>query len=79
MTVRLVGDVIRLEGACPVEEAEALLALVQERPDRPVDLSGCRHLHGAVLQVLLAFRPRVQGQSEDPFLRDWILPALQRT
>jgi len=79
MTVRLVDEVIHLEGTCLVEEAEALLALVQAGPDRPVDLASCRHLHGAVLQVLLAFRPRIQGHSEDPFIRDWIIAALQQT
>jgi hypothetical protein len=76
MTVRLVNDVIHLEGTCQVEEAEALLVLVQAGAQRSVDLTECRQLHGAVLQVLLAFRPPIRGQCKDPFIRDRILPSL---
>lgn len=74
MTVRLDGDVIRLEGDCHVEQAEALVQLLQEHHGRPVDLAACRHLHGAVLQVLLAFDVTLRGAPEDPFLRDQVLP-----
>jgi len=74
MTVRLVGETIVLEGDCYVEEAEALTVLLQTA-DR-VDLTGCRMLHGAVLQVLLAFAPAISGEPGDPFLKDLVAPAL---
>ena len=78
MTVRLDGETIRLEGACRVEEAEALTALVQDHPAAAVDLSGCTELHGALLQVLLAQRVRTLGESADPFLARWLSPILSR-
>lgn len=77
MSVRLDGDVIRLEGDCHVEDAEALLRLVQEGAG-PASLAGCTHLHGALLQVLLAFRTRITEWPNDAFLRDHVAPGLGR-
>lgn len=77
MSVRLEGKVVRLEGSCRVEDAEPLLALLQADGERVVDLTEAEHLHAAVLQVLLALQPAMQGDVEDPFLRAWIIPALQ--
>ncbi|WP_201833884.1 hypothetical protein [Microvirga zambiensis] len=76
MSVRLDGNVIILEGACRVEDAEPLLGWLQADRDRMVDLSNAEHLHAAVLQVLMALRPAVSGPAKDPFFRDWISPAL---
>ncbi len=76
MSVRLAGDVIFLEGPCRVEDAEPLLGWLQADRGRTVDLAGAEHLHAAVLQVLMALRPMIQGSAEDIFLRDWITPAL---
>jgi hypothetical protein len=79
MTVRLDGDIIRLEDDCHVEQAESLVVLAQEDPARRVDLSQCRHLHGAVAQVLIAFALPVVGAPADAFLREHLLPSLART
>jgi hypothetical protein len=76
MTVRTEGLLIRLEGWCAVEEAEILAAKLEGEETRTVDLSGCRHLHGAVLQTLLAFVPKIEGVPEDPLLRRLLAPIL---
>lgn len=76
MSVRLDGAVIRLEGECHVEDAEALAVLLDGHPDRSVDAAACRHLHGAVAQALLYYRPTVTGAPDDGFLREWVLPNL---
>ncbi|RAK57547.1 hypothetical protein [Phenylobacterium deserti] len=76
MTVRLDGEIVRLEGPCRVEEAETLVALLQAG-ERGVDLSRCQSVHGAVVQVLVAFAPRLVGEPDDQFLRDLLLPALR--
>lgn len=76
MTARLDGDLIRLEGACHVEEAEVLAGLLAAGP-RSVDLTACQTLHAAVAQVLLAYRPPLQGQPADPFLSGFLVPALE--
>jgi hypothetical protein len=65
-----------MEGACRVEDAEPLLGWLQADMGRVVDLTGAEHLHAAVLQVLIALRPALRGAAKDPFLRDWITPAL---
>jgi hypothetical protein len=72
MTVALNNDgVIILTGQCPVEDAETLLEHLQARRDGPVDWSGCTALHTAVLQVLMAARPRLLGEVGDEFVRTW--------
>jgi hypothetical protein len=76
MSVRLDRGVIALEGECHVEDAEHLAALLEAEADPLVDLAQCRHLHGALLQVLLWYRPRVTGAPADPFLRAWVVPIL---
>jgi hypothetical protein len=58
---------IVLEGSCPVEDAEPLLRMLQQTPDAALDWTGCRHLHTAVLQIILAARPRRTGPCGDPF------------
>ena len=79
MTLSLEDDRIRLSGACTVDDAEPLLRLLQDHPDRRVDLGACEHLHGAVLQVLLAVAPPITGVSPDVFTRELIVPALAET
>lgn len=76
MSVRLDGTTIRLEGPCRVEDAEPLLGWLQADRQRVVDLTEAQHLHAAVVQVLMALRPAIRGIPKDPFLRDWIHPAL---
>lgn len=76
MSVRPDGDLIRLEGACPVEEAETLAALLLARSDLVVDWSACTSLHTAVVQVLLRLRPPLRGTCADPFAARWLAPLL---
>ena len=68
MTVQNTGDGILLAGRCGVEDAEALLLALQDRPDAIVDVAGVQKLHLAVAQVLLALRPTLSGLPESPFL-----------
>ena len=77
MTIEDRKTVARLEGTCTVEEAEALLAWLQENPQGKVNLKGCEHLHAAVLQVLMAARPQLSGEPEDPFLARRVVPAIR--
>ncbi|CAN7619032.1 hypothetical protein LJR164_004598 [Phenylobacterium sp. LjRoot164] len=77
MSVRLDEDVIRLEGDCPVDDAEPLAALLDASPGRPVDVTGCGRLHSAVAQALLHLGPVLQGEAAHPFTRDHLIPALR--
>ena len=77
MGVSVGGDGrIRLRGSCPIEDAEALLRCFSDDPRAVVDWSGCEHAHSAVIQVLLAIRPRVVGRPGDPFLTDFVAASL---
>ncbi len=78
MSVLHEGGMLRLLGNCPVEDAEALMAGLRAAPDCPVDLAAAGALHAAVVQVLIALRPRLLNQPEDGFARAWVLPAVRR-
>jgi len=59
-----------------MDEAGPLMEALEEVPDRRVDLSACTHMHAAVLQVLMAARPRVQAWPDDQDLRVWLRNVL---
>ena len=77
MSVTAEGGLVRICGAGRIEDAEALAALL-EAAESPctVDLSQAGHLHAAVVQVLLAFGPRLAGPAGDAFVNTWLLPVL---
>jgi hypothetical protein len=75
MTVEVSDDRIVLKGRCGVEEAEPLLAALAEAPDRLVVLEAER-LHTALWQVLMALKPRLQGQPKDTFVLQYVLPLV---
>jgi hypothetical protein len=77
MSVSLDGEIIRLVGRCHVEDAEPLLVLLQAGHGRTVDLSGSEMLHTAIVQLILAFRPPLAGDSAEGFVKDWVLPAIK--
>ena len=72
-----VNGVIVLEGACPSEDAEILLQHLTSTPSSSVDISLCESAHTAVIQVLLAFNPRLIGIPPDNSLWRWVYPSLQ--
>ena len=73
MSVRRRDDgTILLEGDCPVDDAESLLQLLQATPAASVDWTRGRHLHTAVLQVILAARPTLVGRCGDLWVAEWI-------
>jgi hypothetical protein len=71
MTVRSQDGRIILEGRCRVEDAEALLTELLHRPDSVVQLDMAETLHSAVIQVLLAARPSIEGVSKHIFLAEY--------
>jgi hypothetical protein len=69
---------IVLAGACPSGDAEILLQHLTSTPSTSVDMSACESAHTAVIQVLLACRPRLIGIPPDNALWRWVYPASQR-
>jgi hypothetical protein len=68
MGIRYLKKHAALEGVVTVEDAEALQSWLKNHPQSAVNLAKCQHLHAAVLQVLLAMRPKVNGDIADPWL-----------
>ena len=78
MSVALEGQRIAIQGDCGAEDAETLMSLLQADPDAAIDLSGAGSVHTALWQVMMLLRPRVIGESGDPFVRQWIMPMVTR-
>lgn len=77
MTVRAVGDgSIELTGTCPSCDAEPLLQLLLSMPGAKVDWRGCHGAHAAVVQVLMAAKPKLLGPAADRSLEKWVVPAI---
>jgi len=73
MSLRQDSDgTIVLYGSCSVDEAEPLQRMLISGRSADVDWSQCTHIHTAVLQVLLAARPRFGNPCGDPFVDRWI-------
>jgi hypothetical protein len=68
MTIRYLTKHAALQGHVGADDAEALTQWLLEHPRPAVHLGKCMHLHGAVLQVLLALRPRIVAPPADAWL-----------
>ena len=75
MAVKYARKSVTLQGNIAVEEAEELANWLKQNPLATVKIAKCTHLHAAVMQVLLALRPCLQGEPQDP----WLRAALVRT
>jgi anti-anti-sigma regulatory factor len=77
MPIEFKKQKVVLRGAVTVEEAEALLEWLQNKPAAKVDLSACSHVHTASLQVLMAAKSKVASWPADSDLRAWLETALK--
>ncbi|NYG32978.1 hypothetical protein HZU83_06065 [Sphaerotilus montanus] len=69
MGIRYLKKSATLQGLVSAEDAEILLEWLKSRPGSAVNVTRCQQMHAAVLQVLLALRPRIIGQPADPWLQ----------
>lgn len=79
MAIELNDQTANLTESISVEEAENLMAWIQEHPGCEINLAQCEHLHASVLQVLMAFAPKVGQWPSDANLKQWLEAALQPT
>jgi hypothetical protein len=75
MSIRYLKKHAALEGIVSVDDAEGLSQWLQQHAAPAVHLGKCEHLHGAVLQVLLARRPKLVAPPADPLLAGVLAPA----
>ncbi len=69
MGIRYLKKHAALEDIVTVEDAEGLLDWLKQQTKPAVTLSKCVHVHTAVLQVLLMTQAKVNGDIQDPVLR----------
>lgn len=66
-----------LRGDISIEEAERLHSALLKSPERGLDMTKLTSVHTAVLQVLMAHRPRCDAAPEDADLAALLQPHLQ--
>ena len=76
MTYAFTDDVLVVAGTLAVDDAEALLQALAERPGATADLAACDHVHGACLQVLMAAGVVVRAWPAGAPLAAWLRAAL---
>ena len=77
MTVQLLASgTIELEGICPSDDAEVLLQHLLATPGALVDWRACESAHTAVIQILMAAKPRLLGPPAARHLQDWVQPLV---
>ncbi len=76
MPIEFEKGLVRMQGIVSVDEAEGLLEWLQNKPATKIDLSDCKHLHPANLQVLMACGCKVSAWPLDSGLRSWLETAL---
>jgi len=79
MTVRAGKGTIELSARCTLEDAEELRRHLSATPGSTVEWSRCERLHCAVVQVLMAARPRLRGTPRSEFLDIHIRPLIAST
>ncbi|HEY2780265.1 MAG TPA: hypothetical protein VGI90_05810 [Steroidobacteraceae bacterium] len=77
MTVIASAQGIALEGSCPSEDAEVLLQHLASTPAATIDLGRCESAHTAVIQVLMAFKPKLLKVPRDNSMWRWVHPVLK--
>ncbi len=68
MAIRYLKKHAALEGSVGADDAEALAAWLRDQPLPAVHLGKCEQVHAAVLQVLLALRPRIVAAPAERWL-----------
>ena len=68
MPIRYLKKYAALEGFVSVDDAEALSNWLRDQAAPAVHLGKCEQVHAAVLQVLLALKPRVAAPPADAWL-----------
>jgi hypothetical protein len=72
MAIEFQKNLVRMSSVVGVEDAEALLEWLQDKPNAKVDFSTCEHLHPANIQVLLAAGTAVKAWPDDARLAGWL-------
>lgn len=68
MGIRYLKKHAALEGSVSVDDAEPFQRWIDEQPKPAVHLGKCEQVHAAVLQVLLARRPRLLAAPQERWL-----------
>lgn len=66
MSINIDGNTAQFSGDCGIESVEALHQFLLEQDAPRLDLAACTHLHGAVLQLLMAAAVTIDPPPRQP-------------
>ena len=76
MAIEFGKTTARVDGRCDAEDVPTLVEWLHGRKRPRINLSGCTHVHTAVLQALMAARVEVSKAPSDPALSQFVHAAL---
>ncbi|MDQ7033147.1 MAG: hypothetical protein Q9M37_10615 [Desulfonauticus sp.] len=68
-------DVAYFKGVCEVEEAEELLDWIKLKNTPKIDVSEMEHIHTAIAQIVLFFKPEIIGLDKNSFFGKYIFSS----
>ncbi len=72
MALEIKNSTLKFIDLVTIEDAESLFNRLLEKKKVRIDMSQCRHIHTAVLQLLMVFSPEIEKLPEDDDLKIWI-------
>lgn len=72
MPIEFKEKICIFSGICSIEEAESFLEWLLVTEESEIDLSQCEHIHTAILQAILAVKPKIKGNFQNPSLASWL-------
>ncbi|WP_353684295.1 hypothetical protein V4D30_00500 [Thermodesulfovibrio sp. 3907-1M] len=73
MAVEIKNSTLKFIDLVTVEDAEAIFNKLLEKKKIKIDMSQCKHIHTAILQLLMVFTPEIIKLPEDKDLKKWII------
>ncbi len=70
MAIRYDKDVAFFEDICTVEEAEEFVVWIKEQKEPKLNLESLEHMHTALFQTILFFKPEILKLPNDNFFQD---------
>ncbi|BAU22811.1 hypothetical protein THC_0415 [Caldimicrobium thiodismutans] len=72
MPLQIKNRIVKFIDIVTIEDTETLFNWFLEKKQGKIDMSKCRHIHTAILQLLMIFKPKIEKLPEDNDLKKWI-------
>ncbi len=72
MAIEYEENVAYLKGVCEIEEGEEFLEWIKSKDSPKIDLSEVEHMHTAIVQIILFFKPEIINLDKESFFGRYV-------